>query len=171
MKQSQLDEQLSSFSRNLWIWLPISGGIILLLSSLLKTEESAERTGFEALTQSFANSVNLIHASWVQQNKPKTIEWEFQLTPKIISPEPFLGQYKTVTLNKNGWPIFFDTKLTLSDRCQQIWLTILPSPLSINGQKIFSSPLITNGHWIGCKYRYSELSFSYWIETGRIEKG
>jgi len=152
------DDNISKMNRRIWIWLPLSGCILLLLSSLMQSKNNAALVSFEALNQSFANSVNLIHARWIQLNKPDTVQW--QVEQKMIN----------VMLNPKGWPIVDKNPASLQKNCQDIWLNILAAPLDIDGEKIFSSSLLINSRWQGCKYQFSELSFSYWFHNGRVEK-
>ena len=134
-----------------------------------KNEKSFLSTGFHNLNQLFIARVNAIRAQWMMDGKPKNLTINYLNVNSQASEQQEAIAPTKIIINDQGW---VDSTGIAEDKiCQQIWLMVLETPLTIMKRPVSQMLVKDKNKQMYCRYQI-ELGqyFTYHYQTGKVSK-
>lgn len=162
MSSRQIAERKERSMIEILIIVVLMGALaVVFISTFFKQEQQFSDTAFNALTQTFASRVQVVHAQWMMDKQPNVVEL------RIVNS----NEIERVTVNKNGW--IHSTK-TISP-CQDIWIMATGAPLVFMNSPVTVIDIERAGQsGQVCKYltgdENDQYSFEYWSNNGKIKR-
>jgi len=135
----------------------------VFINYFIKSETQFTQAGFTTLAQSFHTKVSAVHAQWLMDKQPNTVQ--------LVSFNK--KEKQAISVNKSGWVDVKKKQLA----CEAIWQLIMETPMSLMNFSISAIEIHDNKNERGnqskiqCRYILLDGSyFHYNRANGKVSK-